>query len=157
ETFGDFQVLRRLGQGGMGQVYLGEQISLKRKVAIKVLREDVAADPNALERFKAESKTVAQLSHANVVQVYMVGEHQGRHFMFLEYVEGKSLREHLERKGPLEVPLVFSIMRQVAAALLRAAEAGIIHRDIKPENILLTRKGEVKVADFGLARCRSVD
>src|SRR5262245_22528692 len=92
ETFGDFRILRQLGQGGMGRVYLAEQISLKRKVAIKVLREDVAASPTALERFKIESKTIAQLSHANIVQVYMIGEHEGRSYMVLEYVEGKSLR-----------------------------------------------------------------
>src|SRR5256885_13018742 len=84
ETCGDFRTLRQLGQGGMGQVYLAEQISLKRKVAIKVLREDVAARPTALERFKVESKTIAQLNHANIVQVYKVGEHKGRRYMVLE-------------------------------------------------------------------------
>lgn len=157
ETFGDFRILRRLGQGGMGQVYLAEQISLKRKIAIKVIRDDIAANPNSLARFKVEAKTVAQLSHANIVQVHMVGEHKGRHFMVLEYVEGKSLGEYLLRKGPLEVPLVVSIMRQVAGALMRASELGIVHRDIKPENILLNRKGEAKVADFGLSRCLNVD
>src|SRR6184192_3192679 len=87
QTVDDFKVLRMLGQGGMGQVYLAEQISLRRKVAIKLLREDVAANPAALERFKAESKIVAQLSHTHVVQVHMVGEHEGRHYMVLEYVE----------------------------------------------------------------------
>ncbi|MCI0464963.1 MAG: serine/threonine protein kinase [Gemmataceae bacterium] len=157
ETFGDFHILRRLGQGGMGQVYLAEQISLKRKVAIKLLREDVAANPIVRERFQVESKTVAQLSHANIVQVYTVGEHAGRHYMVLEYVEGKSLRDYLLRKGPLDVPLVLSLMRQVASGLQRANEMGIVHRDIKPENILLTRKGEAKVADFGLSRCLALD
>ena len=153
KLFGDFRIVRRLGQGGMGEVYLAEQTSLKRKVAVKVMREDIAANPTALERFHAESKTVAQLSHANIVQVYMVGEHQGRLYMVLEYVEGKNLGEYLARKGTLEVPLVLSLMRQVASALHRAGEMGIIHRDIKPANILLTRKGEAKVADFGLSRC----
>ncbi len=157
ETFDDFRILRRLGQGGMGQVYLAEQVSLKRKVAIKVLREDIAANPTALERFKAESKTVARLSHSNVVQVHTFGEHQGRCYMVLEYVEGKNLREYLLRQGPLDVPLALSIMRQVASALQRASELGIVHRDIKPENILLTRKGEAKVADFGLSRCLAVE
>ena len=157
ETFGDFRILRLLGQGGMGRVYLAEQLSLKRKVALKVLREDVAANPTALERFKAESKTVARLSHANIVQVYTVGEHEGRHYMVLEYVEGKSLRDYLLRTGPLEVPLVLSLMRKVASALYRASEMGIVHRDVKPENILLTRKAEAKVADFGLSRCLDLD
>ena len=155
ETFGDFRILRKLGQGGMGEVYLAEQISLKRKVAIKMLRGDVTASEATLARFKAESKTIAKLSHANIVQAYTVGEHEGNHYLVLEYVEGVSLGEYMARKGALEVPLVLTIMRQVASALLRASELNIIHRDIKPGNILLTRKAEAKVADFGLARCLS--
>ncbi len=152
-TFGDFRLLRKLGQGGMGEVHLAEQISLKRKVAIKMLRGDVVANPSALARFQEESTIIAKLSHANVVQAYMVGEHEGRRYLVMEYVEGISLSEYMVRKGPMEAPLVLSILRQVANALQRASEQGIIHRDIKPGNILLTRKGEAKVADFGLSRC----
>ncbi len=157
ETFGDYRILRRLGTGGMGEVYLAEQISLGRKVALKLLREDLAAHPTALDRFKTESKTVAQLSHPNIVQVYTVGEHQGRHYMVLEYVEGKSLRRYLDRNGPLDVPLALSLMRQIASALLAASEVGIVHRDIKPENILLNKQARLKVADFGLSRCFNLD
>ncbi len=152
-TLADFQVVRHLGQGGMGQVYLAEQISLKRKVALKILRPELAGDPTALPRFKAEATAVAQATHANIVQVHAIGEADGMFYMALEYVEGRNLREYLLKKGPPELLLALSIMRQVASALQRASELGIIHRDIKPENILLTRKGEVKVADFGLARC----
>ncbi|MBI2803362.1 MAG: serine/threonine protein kinase [Planctomycetes bacterium] len=155
ETLGDFRILRKLGHGGMGDVYLAEQISLKRKVAIKMLRGDVASKPSALTRFKAETTTIAKLNHANVVQAYLVGEHQGHYYLAMEYVEGFSLAEYMGRRGPLEVPLVLSIIRQVANALQRASELGIVHRDIKPANILLTKKGEAKVADFGLARCLS--
>src|SRR5947199_6748975 len=151
-ALGGYQVLRRLGQGGMGQVYLAEQLSLKRKVALKILRADVASSPTSLQRFKAEAEAVARATHANIVQVYEFGECDGLHYMALEYVEGKNLREYLEKKGTPEVLVALSIMRQVAAALQRASELGIIHRDIKPENILLTRKNEVKVADFGLSR-----
>lgn len=153
QTLGEFFVLRRLGIGGMGQVYLAEQISLKRKVALKILRPELAADAVSLQRFKAEAENVARATHANIVQVYAIGEEKGLHFMALEYVEGKNLREYLEKKGPPETLIALGIMRQVASALQRACELGIIHRDIKPENILLTRKGEVKVADFGLSRC----
>jgi tRNA A-37 threonylcarbamoyl transferase component Bud32 len=157
KKLGDFQLLHRLGQGGMGQVYLAEQVSLKRKVALKILRPDLAANPTSLERFKAEALAVARATHANIVQVYAINEAEGLHYMALEYVEGRNLREFLEKKGPPEVLVSLSIMRQVAAALQRASELGIIHRDIKPENILLTRKGEVKVADFGLSRIFAED
>jgi serine/threonine-protein kinase len=153
KTLGDFQILRRLGEGGMGQVYLAEQISLKRKVALKILRADLAANAVSLQRFKAEAMAVARATHANIVQVYACDEADGLHYMALEYVEGRNLRQFLEKKGPPEVLMALSIIRQVAAALQRASELGIIHRDIKPENILLTRKFEVKVADFGLSRC----
>ncbi len=152
KTLGDFRLLRRLGRGGMGEVYLAEQDSLKRKVALKLLRADLAADASALQRFKAEALAVARATHANIVQVYAIGETDGLHYMALEFVEGRNLREYLEKKGPPEPLVALSIMRQVAAALQRASELGIIHRDIKPENILVTKKGEVKVADFGLSR-----
>jgi serine/threonine-protein kinase len=152
-AIGDYKVLRRLGQGGMGQVYLAEQVSLKRKVALKFLRPDLAANPVSLQRFRFEGQAVAKLTHANIVQVYQVGELDGLQFMALEYIDGRNLREYVARKGPPELLLALSIMRQIASALGRAAEQGIVHRDIKPENIMLTRKGEVKVADFGLSRC----
>lgn len=157
KTLGDFHLLRRLGQGGMGQVYLAEQCSLKRKVALKILRVELAQNKTSLQRFKAEGEAVARATHANIVQVYAVGEALGLHYMALEYVEGRNLREYLAKKGPPDLPLILGIMRQVAAALQRAAELGLIHRDIKPDNILLTRKGEVKVADFGLSRCLAGD
>ena len=150
-TIGDFALLRRIGQGGMGQVYLARQQSLKREVALKILRKDLAGNAVALKRFQAEAEAVAKISHPNIVQVYAVGEQEGLHFMALEYVEGRNLREYLERKGPPEIPVALMILRQVAAALQRAGELGLVHRDIKPENILLNRKVEVKVADFGLS------
>ncbi|MHB1423158.1 MAG: serine/threonine protein kinase [Gemmataceae bacterium] len=152
-TLGDFHIVRHLGQGGMGQVYLAEQISLKRKVALKILRPEMAVDPTALQRFKAEAAAVARASHANIVQIHAIGEADGIAYMALEYVEGKNLHEFLVKKGPPDLLLILAIMRQVASALQRAAELGIVHRDIKPDNILLTRKGEIKVADFGLSRC----
>jgi serine/threonine-protein kinase len=150
-TLDDYHVLHRLGAGGMGQVYLAEQVSLKRRVALKILKADLAADPNALQRFKREAEAVARVNHANIVQVYQIGAAGGLHYMALEYVEGRNLRDYVARRGPPDLPLALSVMRQVASALQRAGELGIVHRDIKPENILLTRKGEVKVADFGLS------
>jgi serine/threonine protein kinase len=154
-TLGEFHILRKLGQGGMGQVYLAMQQTLKRRVALKLLKTELAANPTSLKRFYAEAQAVATITHANIVQVYSIGQVDGFHFMALEYVEGRTLRDYLTRKGPPDLPLALSIMRQTAAALQRASELGFVHRDIKPENILLTRKGEVKVADFGLSRCLS--
>jgi serine/threonine-protein kinase len=152
KMLGEFRLLRRLGRGGMAEVYLAEQTSLKRNVAVKVLRPDVAADASYLRRFKTEAHAAAGLNHPNIVQVYTVGEFDGVHYMVQEYVQGMNLREFLVRKGPPDFQVSLRIMKQVASALQAASAAGIIHRDIKPENIMLTRKGEVKVADFGLAK-----
>ncbi len=151
-TFGDFLIVRRLGRGGMGQVYLARQLSLKREVALKVLRPDTSNGEVARKRFQAEAEAVARLRHPNIVQIYQIGEQDGLRYMVLEYVAGRNLRDYLDRKGPPELPVCLSIIRQVAAALQRAHEEGIVHRDIKPENILVTRRVEVKVADFGLSR-----
>src|SRR5262245_15193627 len=152
-VLGDFELIRRIGVGGMGQVYLARQKSLKRQVAIKVLRADLAANTTALQRFQAEAEAVASLTHAHIVQVYAIAEDQGLHFMALEFVDGRNLRDYLEKKGVPELPMALEVMRQVASALERAGELGFVHRDIKPENILLSKKGEVKVTDFGLSRC----
>ncbi len=153
QVLGEFRLLHRLGRGGMGQVYLAEQTSLKRKVALKLLHPELAANERSLLRFKAEAENVARATHANIVQIYTIGQANGINYLALEYVEGRNLREYLEKKGTPELALGLHIMAQVAAALQRASELGIIHRDVKPENILLTKKGEVKVADFGLSRC----
>ena len=156
KLIGDFKVLYKLGHGGMGQVFLAEQVSLKRKVALKILRSDLAEDSDSLQRFKKEAEAIAQVVHPCIVQVYAIGEAEGEHFMALEYVEGRNLKEYLALRGTLDIHSLVSVLRQVASALQRASELGIIHRDIKPENILLTRKGEVKVADFGLARFAAI-
>ncbi len=152
-TLGDFELVRQIGVGGMGQVYLARQKSLKRQVAVKILNAELAANTTALQRFQAEAEAVASVTHANIVQVYAIGEAGGLHYMALEYVEGRNLRDFFEKKGIPAVPAALEIMAQVAAALDRAGELGFVHRDIKPENILLSKKGEVKVTDFGLSRC----
>jgi serine/threonine-protein kinase len=157
KTLGDFYVMRRLGQGGMGQIYLAEQITLHRYVALKILRPELAEDPVYLGRFQSEATAIARANHANIVQVHAIGEALGVHYMALEYVEGRNLRAHLAKKGPPDLSMALSIMRQASSGLQRASELGIVHRDIKPENILLTRKGEVKIADFGLSRSLSTD
>jgi tRNA A-37 threonylcarbamoyl transferase component Bud32 len=149
---GDYRLLRRLGQGAMAEVYLAEQISLQRNVALKVLRADLADDETYIRRFSLEAQAAASLVHTNIVQVYEVGHVDGVHYIAQEYVAGANLQQHLRRKGPPGAGRAIQIMRQVAAALEKAGDAGIVHRDIKPDNVMLTRDGEVKVADFGLAR-----
>jgi len=149
---GDYQLMRRLGRGGMADVYLAEQGSLRRQVAFKVLHSKLAVDESYVRRFHNEAQAAAALVHANIVQIYEVGCINGVHFIAQEYVAGQNLKEALVRSGPMELEQAISIMKQVAAALHKADSRGIIHRDIKPENIMLGSTGEVKVADFGLAR-----
>lgn len=149
---GEFRLLRLLGRGGMAEVYLADQTSLHRQVAIKILREDVGENDLALKRFEREAHAAAALSHANIVQVYVVGEENGLHFIAQEYVQGLNLKQYIKRKGPPSVALAVHFMKQMASALEKAGSVGIVHRDVKPENMLVTRKGIVKVADFGLAQ-----
>ncbi len=136
----------------MAEVYLAEQVSLGRQVAFKVLRLHLASDATYVQRFDQEARAAAQLVHANIVQIYEVGRVDGVHFIAQEYVQGVNLAELLTRRGPPSLARSLAILRQVAAALDKASQHGIVHRDIKPENIMLAATGEVKVADFGLAR-----
>lgn len=149
---GDMQVLARLGRGGMADVYKGLQLSLDRQVAVKVLRHDLASDASYVERFRREARAAAKLAHPHIVQVYEVGQWKGMHYICQEFVDGMNLRELLDRDGPIDSEMALEILFSVAAALDHASAAGITHRDIKPENLMLGRRGEVKVADFGLAR-----
>lgn len=152
DQLGEFKLVRRLGQGGMASVWLAEQTSLHRNVALKLLRPDLMADETYVKRFQTEAKAAAGLNHPNIVQVYVIGEAGGQHFIAQEFVQGQTLKSYLQKKGAVDLTLGLHIMRQVAGALQTAGERGIVHRDIKPENIMLTKKGEAKVADFGLAQ-----
>ena len=136
----------------MAEVYLAEQQSLARQVALKVLSPELSSQPEYVDRFHHEARSAAALVHANIVQVYEVGQANGSHFIAQEYVPGQNLGESMRRHGPVEPGRVLDILRQVASALSKAHEQSIVHRDVKPENIMLARSGEVKVADFGLAR-----
>ncbi len=136
----------------MADVYLAEQVSLRRKIALKVLKKELARDQSYVERFRREAQSAAALVQANIVQIYEVGEIDGHNFIAQEYVPGRNLRQYLSRFGAVEPIMTMNVMRQVALALQKAGELNVIHRDIKPENILLSPGGEAKVADFGLAR-----
>ena len=148
----DFLIQRLLGRGGMGEVYLARQQSLDRPVALKVLKPELIANPTYLSRFEVEATVVARLNHPNIVQVFTMGRHHDLRYLAMEYVHGVNLRDLLVRKGPLGLIQALSVMRQTCRAMEAAAELGLIHRDIKPENLLMTTKGVVKVADFGLCR-----
>ena len=154
-VLGDYQVEHLLGRGGMGEVYLARQVSLNRAVALKVLRPDLLENPSSMTRFEAEALAAAKLNHPNIVHIYNFGHVGPTHYIAMEYVRGTNLRDYLSRKLQLDLPLALSIMKQAGLAVEAAGEVGLIHRDLKPENLLLTRKGLVKVADFGL--CRDLD
>lgn len=154
KTLGEFRLLRLLGSGGMADVYLAEQTTLNRHVAVKVMKPGLIATSGdvMLARFKQEAMMAAGLNHPNIVQVYTIGEEDGLHYIAQEYVQGKDLATILKTKGVPDIGSSLHLIRKVASALKASGQAGIVHRDIKPENILVTAKGEVKVADFGLAQ-----
>ncbi len=151
---GEYQVLRKLGRGGMADVYAARQISLGRESAIKVLRDEYSRDKDYIARFQREARAAAKLNHPNIVQVYEVGCDE-QHFISQELVNGKNLKEVLNESGPLGSEQAIEVLVAVASALEAASDVGIIHRDVKPENIMRSEKGIIKVADFGLARLSS--
>ena len=151
ETLGHHKILDKLGAGGMGEVYLAEDTTLKRQVALKVLPPDLAANQELLERFQREAEILAALDHPNIVHVYSVEQDEGTHFLTMELVEGKPL-SNLIPKGGMTLERIFDLATPLADALATAHEKGIIHRDLKPANIMVTDEGRVKVLDFGLAK-----
>ncbi len=151
-----YRVEELIGSGGMGTVYRATQLSLGRPVAVKVLPPNVSDDPLFVHRFHREAEILAALSHPNVVQVIDRGESDGRYFIVMEYVDGESLRALL-RRGPVPPRDACRICAQLLDALDYAHKKGVIHRDIKPENVLLSREGNVKVADFGVSRFLAAD
>src|SRR5215213_10675846 len=151
-----YDVVRPLGSGGMGEVYLARDRVLGRDVALKVLRMQYAGDDEFAERFKREAMSAASLSHPNIVQVYDRGETaDGISYIAMEYVSGGTLREQIEERGPFEARRAAAVAAQIADALEAAHERGVIHRDIKPQNVLVTSSGHLKVTDFGIARAAS--
>jgi eukaryotic-like serine/threonine-protein kinase len=147
-----YEVGRLLGAGGMAEVFEGRDRLLARRVAIKVLQAQFARDPSFLIRFKREAQAAASLSHPNIVGVYDTGTEDGTHFIVMEFVDGRTLKEVIRAEGPLYPERAAEICADVCSALVAAHARGLIHRDIKPGNVMLTPEGKVKVMDFGIAR-----
>ena len=146
-----YKILRKLGQGGMGEVYLADDIRLERKVAVKVLPDELQLDEMARKRFLREAKAAAALDHPYICHIHEVGETDGKLFIVMEYVEGQTFKEKISR-GPLPLNKALQAAVEIAEALERAHEKGIIHRDLKPANIMVAAGGHLKVMDFGLAK-----
>ena len=147
-----YRLERKLGSGGMADVWLAEDQELGRRVAVKILHERYANDEQFVERFRREATHAAGLSHPNIVSIYDRGVVEGSYYIVMEYIEGRTLKELIVTRGPCPVPVAISYTRQILAALRYAHKNGIIHRDIKPHNVIVDREGRVKVADFGIAR-----
>lgn len=146
-----YQIIRLIGEGGMANVYLAHDTILDRRVAVKILRGDLADDDKFVRRFQREAISASSLNHPNIVEMYDVGEDDGKYFIVMEYIDGRTLKNLIKRRGGLTIPEVIDIMSQLTSAITHAHEAYIIHRDIKPQNVLILTDGRLKITDFGIA------
>src|SRR5512132_2524645 len=148
---GSYDILDKLGEGGMGEVWRARDSRLNRSVAVKILPSEVAGDPLRRERFEQEARALGALNHPNIVAVYDIGQSDGQAYIVSELVDGESLRAAIER-GPVPARTLLDLATQTAEGIAAAHALGIVHRDLKPENIMVSREGRVKVLDFGLAK-----
>jgi len=157
EKIGHYEILGLLGKGAMGEVYEGRDPNLGRRVALKVLGRKHQESTEFKERFLREGRALASMNHANVVQVYFIGEYDGRPFMAMEFLDGEDIGGLIKKNGPLHPGDAAEVVRQASVGLLEAKRAGVVHRDVKPSNLVVTSTGEVKVTDFGLAKALQED
>ncbi len=151
-TIGHYKLLSVLGVGGMGEVFLAEDTRLHRQVALKLLPAEFSQSPQRIHRFEQEARATTALNHPNIVTLHDTGQFEDAYYIVTEFVDGQTLREHLNEHSSLPISEALNLAQQIATALAAAHAAGIVHRDIKPENVMLRRDGFVKVLDFGLAK-----
>ena len=147
-----YEILEKIGSGGMSDVYKARCHKLNRFVAIKVLKTEYSQDATFVKKFRVEAQSAAGLSHPNIVNVYDVGEDNGIHYIVMELVQGITLKEYIDMKGRLDIKEALNISVQIASGLSAAHDNRIIHRDVKPQNIIMSKDGKVKVTDFGIAK-----
>ncbi len=152
ERISHYKIIEKLGEGGMGEVYLAEDTRLLRKVALKILPSNLIVDENNRHRFVREAQTASSLNHPNICTIHDINEAQNTNFIVMEFIDGQTLREMLDTNGPLKEEDVIQIAIKICDALSAVHEKGILHRDIKPENIMISKAGYLKVMDFGLAK-----
>src|SRR6476619_6465882 len=148
---GRYEIRSKIGEGGMGEVYLAEDSQLRRRVALKILPGDLASNQDRMRRFIQEAQAAAALNHPNIATIHEIGESDGMNFIAMEFIDGSTLRELIHGKQT-EMSKLLRYLQHVAEGLAKAHGAGIVHRDLKPDNIMITREGHAKILDFGLAK-----
>ncbi|MCK4495732.1 MAG: protein kinase, partial [Candidatus Aminicenantes bacterium] len=146
-----YEIIEELGKGGMGRVYKVHDSEIKEKVALKLLKPEIAMDESIIERFRNELKIARRVSHKHVCRMYDIGREEEKYFITMEYVEGEDLKSHIRKKERLSTEDAIGITKQICEGLVEAHRLGVVHRDLKPQNIMIDKQGDAKIMDFGIA------